>query len=358
MTQRVKLTNDQEKEICRLYEEEMLGSTTISRVTGISESTIRRCLDRNGVQLRTAPKLNLDEIKELYLSGTPIHVIAAKFKSSESRISKKIKEMGIEVKHSGVAKFDETIFDSIDNEEKAYWLGFVYADGYIATINPEKRNYAFEISLKSEDFEHLNKFNNFSKYKGNNVKISRGKKGEKLYERCRWGISNQHLWETLNSYGCTPRKSSTLKFPDESIFIESDKYSKEELIRHFIRGYFDGDGALSFYDKNHISPSIGIVGTKEFLSEIIKYIPEFPGLNERDSLKNVYTVNASLKKGMLILHYIYDNCTIYLDRKYQLFNYFCRSYEKSYELLEGKNGEDCDVNTVLNSEIAQGSESV
>lgn len=37
---------------------------------------------------------------------------------------------------------------------------------------------------------------------------------------------------------------------------------------------------------------------------------------------------------------------------------YCRLYEKSYRGLEGKNGEGCDANTVLNSEISQGFESV
>lgn len=56
---------------------------------------------------------------------------------------------------------------------------------------------------------------------------------------CSWYVTNYHLWNTLNNYGCIPNKSLTLKFPDESIFKSKD------LIRHFIRGYFDGDGCFS-----------------------------------------------------------------------------------------------------------------
>ncbi len=54
----------------------------------------------------------------------------------------------------------------------------------------------------------------------------------------------------------------------------------------------------------------------------------------------------------------YSNCTIYLDRKYEKYLEYCRLYEKSCRELENKNGEGCDANPVLNSEIAKGSESV
>lgn len=323
---RTKLTKDQELEICRLYVEEGIGSTTIARNIGCSESTIRRCLDRNNVELRQPKKFNLEEIKNLYLSGVPIHVIATKLGSYEGTISKKLKAMGIEIKHSGIAKFNEHIFDSIDTEEKAYWLGFIFADGYIATINPEKKNYAFELSLKSTDFEHLNKFNTFMDYKGNNVKIARSKHKDTFYERCRWGISNEHLWNTLNNYGCTPKKSLTLKFPDKSIFVESELYSKEELIRHFIRGYFDGDGTLTYSNKEHSVPESGFAGTKEFLEGISEYIPEKLLIVQRTN-SNTYYMNSSYRKSITLLHYLYDNSNIYLDRKYKLFEHFCRSYE-------------------------------
>lgn len=110
-------------------------------------------------------------------------------------------------------KFNEHIFDVIDTEEKAYWLGFIFADGSISS-NPikgeKKARYVFEISLKGDDSYHLEKFNKFMEYDGNNVKVSNSKCGGKLFKRCRWMIANKHLWETLNSYGCVPNKSLTL----------------------------------------------------------------------------------------------------------------------------------------------------
>lgn len=53
----------------------------------------------------------------------------------------------------------------IDSEEKAYWLGFLYADGYLTA-----RNHMVGLSISIKDIEHLRKYNRFLGYgKGLNV---------------------------------------------------------------------------------------------------------------------------------------------------------------------------------------------
>ena len=58
---------------------------------------------------------------------------------------------------------------------------------------------------------------------------------------------------------------------------------------------------------------------------------------------------------MKLAYYLYNNSTIYLQRKYEKYLEYCRLYKELYRL--GKNGEGCDVTAVVNSEIAKGSES-
>ena len=343
------------KEIKRLYEEENMGSTSIGRKLGISEKTIVNQLIKMKVKIR-GPKRTYDyeKIINMYTQEQiPIHLIAKQLNSSEETISKILRQNNIEIYGHGIPKFNYHIFDSIDTEEKAYWLGFIFADGYIATINPSKPNYAFELSLKSEDFEHLNKFNAFTEFIGNNVKVNRGniyysttfKEGVTSLERCRWQVSNKHLWETLNSYGCTPRKSSTLKFPDKSIFKD------ESLIRHFIRGYFDGDGCISFFDKEHTIPTFSIASkSKESIEPMLAYLP---GNLKLHFTNNMYVINTCGNKAMQCLHYLFDNSSIYLDRKYNLFTNFCRLYEESYRELQTKIGESCDANPEVTIETKE-----
>ena len=66
-------------------------------------------------------------------------------------------------------KFNENIFDCIDTEEKAYWLGFIFADGSIRSNG----SFIFELSLKGSDINHLHKFNTFMGHIKDNVKIGK-----------------------------------------------------------------------------------------------------------------------------------------------------------------------------------------
>jgi len=291
--------------------------------------------------------------KEYLETQISLTKMSEKYEISRSILTNRFKKLGVEiVNRQNEVKFDESVFDLIDSEEKAYWLGFIYADGYI-----DANKFIFEISLKSSDKEHLEKFNKFMKHKDkNHVKISNSKCGDKCFERCRWYVSNKHLWNILNSYGCTPNKSLTLEFPNFLIF----KY--DHLIRHFIRGYFDGDGSFSRYLlKTCVNPHIQIIGTHAFLTKILEY-SQLNGRFGKDKRwkNNTEYIEFDKENGIKFINYIYDNCTIYLDRKYKLYQFFkqgSRSLQEWNELLLGKNGESCEANAVVNSEITKGSES-
>ena len=250
-----------------------------------------------------------------------------------SHFTKYLRKHGIQVKnYQNSVKFDETVFDTIDTEEKAYWLGFIFADGYISSKSNKKSDYNFEISLKGSDTSHLEKFNIFMKHIHNNIRIGSVRCGKKQCSRCRWSIRNKHLWETLNSHGCTPRKSLTLQFPDEHIFQSKD------LIRHFIRGYFDGDGCITYCDKSHLHPHISFLGTFDFLAQVAKYTTVKNKVLKENNRK-VYIYGASGKTAMEILHYMYKNSTIFLQRKFDRYIDFCRLEEKSSKLLQDNIGE-------------------
>lgn len=104
----------------------------------------------------------------------------------------------------------------------------------------------------------------------NNVSYHFKKVGDKIFDSYRWSMTSEHTCNTLSKYGCTPKKSLTLKFPEKSIF------KSEDLIRHFIRGYWDGDGCVSFTYKTH---AINVLGTKEFLLSLKEYLPNMNNVN-------------------------------------------------------------------------------
>jgi hypothetical protein len=117
-------------------------------------------------------------------------------------------------------------FDNIDTQEKAYILGLLYADG----CNTRR---GLQIALVEEDKEVI-EFVKVQLGASNNLKFI---PAAKPTWKNKWelSISSIELSKNLSKVGCIPAKSSILKFPD---FINSN------LIHHFVRGYFDGDGSI------------------------------------------------------------------------------------------------------------------
>ena len=346
-----------------LNEEETLGKLKL-QLKLPNTKVITERLEELGYRMYSGAKAssvkNLKAAVEEYIleyaNNPSITKIATKYKIGRAQLSNRLKELGYEViNHQNKLKFDETIFDSIDTEEKAYWLGFIFADGYISSTPLEedkKSSYQFELSLKADDSEHLHKFNKFMKHKDNIVKINDVKCNGTICKRCRWGVNNKHLWTALNNKGCTPRKSLTLEFPNINIFKD------ESLIRHFIRGYWDGDGCLSWSDHDHKRPHVSALGTEDFLTEMKKYLPlKFNYiLGYNDKHKNTITRVLSVvgRNGYDLAKYLYSNATIYLDRKYEKYLEYCRLYEESYKELSGNIGETPEMdNTEINLEIKE-----
>ena len=212
---------------------------------------------------------------------------------------------------------NQNYFDAIDNEWKAYWLGFLYADGCNRiSDNRGKMEYVLSISLASIDVEHLYKFANSIQ---TNVPIKQHSfiLNNKVYYDDRINICNQRICESLNKMGCTPKKSLTLRFPNNDIV-------PDYLIRHFIRGYFDGDGCIhvSFKDKR---ASVSFVGTEDFLFELRKILCNALNITETVIQSKAGTKAKQISWGNirsceLIFKYLYQDCNIYLNRKFEKFN--------------------------------------
>lgn len=247
---------------------------------------------------------------------------------------------------------NEHYFDNIDTEEKAYWLGFMYADGNLSKPTRKvgdktKPYYRMEVSLKEDDCNHLEKLR---KALDMEAPVRIAHTNFEQSNRARLGWNSKHMWKTLNSYGCTPQKSLSLKFPNVNIF------ANKSLIKHFIRGYIDGDGCLSFCDKDHKKTYLSILGTEDVLENIQNWLPlqyKFQLYNK----ENVKQLAFAGKTAFFIENYLYKNCKIRLERKYNKYLEDCRLYLEEYGLQLGKYGELWEGNAVVNSEITKGSES-
>lgn len=216
---------------------------------------------------------------------------------------------------------DENFFEIIDTEEKAYWLGFMYADGYVSQ-RKNQVSFVVELCLQGEDLQHLYKFKD--SLKSNIIPTKKKTKcNGKEYEAYRFAVSRSKMYKDLISKGCVERKSLILEFPSYDIF------ENKNLIRHFIRGYVDGDGTVSEYsDLKHphrkSKTFFGVLGTENFLEGILKYFDEsnidygkrsiYVG---QGSKKNIFYLSKSTRKAYNIIDFLYSDCTIYLERKYK-----------------------------------------
>ena len=293
-------------------------------------------------------------IKE-YL-GTPeeersLTKVGEKYGVRRQTISKYLKDMGIEVvNYQNRARLDETVFDSMDTEEQFYWLGFLYADGNISKIGNR-----LELTLALKDIDHLEKFRNFLKLTTEIKTVLRNG-----HYACRLYVRNKHLWGTLNNLGCVPCKSLILEFPKKEIFKNNKMF-----ILHFIRGYVDGDGCLSYYwNKQHtsINTQVSIVSTESFLNSIKKLFGNKHGYIHNKSSKDwenkAYQLTFNGAIARKFARYLYEKATIYMQRKYEKYLYFCRLEEESSLRKSSKIGEGWDANTEVNSGITKGSESL
>lgn len=238
-------------------------------------------------------------MKQEYLSGKSLSKVCREYKADRGSFSKRLKQDGIEIiNKQNLVKVNECYFDEIDCQEKAYWLGFLYADGAISS-----KSNCIELSLSSRDVEHVRKFQRALEYSGDRLFLDD--------VRCRFEFCSKHMKETLISRGCFPRKSLTLKFPTESQL-------NYNFLFDFIRGYVDGDGSV-MVGKNHrgerVVPRLSILGTYDFLNNLMV-------TTKWNHVKISHPSGCYSAEwgGRYVKEYIvklYENATVYLDRKYQ-----------------------------------------
>lgn len=229
---------------------------------------------------------------------------------------------------SGPKKYslNEHFFDIIDTEDKAYFLGLLYADGNLA-----KSQNSVRISLQEKDKQILEDFRISLSYTKPLVLIKRDHEKDAIR-------SNQYLLEISSStfrkgcekQGLTPAKSLTLKFPEKI---------PDNLIHHFIRGYFDGDGCIHINDKGG-STSVVIAGSDVFCIELMKFLKQ-KGIQctftKASAGKNCfYTRILGAFNIERFYDYCYNDYRISLQRKQIKFTQWRNNRKKIWELEEKK----------------------
>lgn len=181
--------------------------------------------------------------------------------------------------------------------EMAYVLGYWWADGYMY-IKPSTT--AHEIEFASNDREHLELI---AQTIGTTYHIRLVAKTSKCYEIT---YCSKEMYNDLLQLGGTPRKSRTTLMPIVPF----------ELLPHFIRGFVDGDGTLSW---NGDRPIVQIYSASSHLltamGSAIEKATGIPAPNIASNRKQFYIKWSTIRAKCLVAWLYEQNPGLALDRK-------------------------------------------
>lgn len=246
-------------------------------------------------------------IIEKYKSGISSEQIARELNIGATSVRRILKNNQIKTRNlsESCLKYylNQNYFDEIDTPNKAYILGFWYSDG----CNCKKYNY-LKLELKKTDQEILEKIRKEMNL-GKPVYKSKKPNASGNYTAS-IRIYSTHMCEMMEKWGCGERKTFSLKFP---------KWMQKELVPHFLRGCFDGDGFVSDYSI-HKGARCSLTGFEDFILGVVTFLSERFKLNykiyDTDSEKIKDFVLCNKADVKIFLDYIYKDADLYLERKY------------------------------------------
>lgn len=243
----------------------------------------------------------INKVIEEYLGGLTAIELNKKYNIKSGTINYHLRKRGLSRgsgKPSSIANKD--YFETIDTEEKAYFLGFLMADGCISSSHV---NYHIKLGLQEKDIDVIKAL---LVAIGSKNAISKVTKGEHI--GCSVSLSCKKMFYDLVAHGFLEHKSGNEIIPNTI---------PDNLVHHFIRGYFDGDGCASKEGR------ISIVGGIKVLEDIAKRAM----VNDYTiySFKNTSVVcdlrYSKLSSAKLFYNYLYKDANIFLYRKWiRLFN--------------------------------------
>jgi len=161
-------------------------------------------------------------------------MLARKYGIPKCAVLRILAKAGVERRSLSVAlrkyAIDETFFDRIDNERKAYWLGFLLADGHIRHSGRFNRSGSVRVALQGRDVAHLEMLkSHIGSQKP--IKLTTTNAGHPC---CMLDLHSTRLANVLLSAGWTEFKEK-----GDCRILSTVPL---RLRRHLVRGLVDGDG--------------------------------------------------------------------------------------------------------------------
>lgn len=310
------ISEEQELEIIDLFLNTKMSLVDIAKqYNRKSKDFIYRILKKHNIDTNrrhVANKLlerEIQEIIEMYQTkNISCAKIAEQYNVTESTIARVLKNHNIARRKHYAHTFNEYYFDKIDTPNKAYLLGFLYADGCI------QKNNVVSIIVHQKDIEILQMFKK-ELNASNEISEVKSKPHVRIF------FCSKHMCDTLINIGCRHNKTYSLSFPNIDDVYKYD----------FIRGFMDGDGSISLIsrrDKKYIS--LSFTGTLEMMQELKRI---FNMDSKIRFYRGAYSIHIGKTEDVLrILNNIYNNAELYMTRKFKKYQEYCEYKEKKRDI--------------------------
>lgn len=313
------LTKEEKKIIVDMYENNVY-TTTIAKQLNRSSSCIERYLKRNGYtkfgKRKRISEEDIDFILHKYQEGfncADIHkTYFSNVYSSPTMIERIVKNNELSRgKYKKQIVLNEQYFENIDNEHKAYWLGFLFADGSVTHKSENSCYIKLELNYKdkyiieefAKDIETDRDVHDYDYGKKHNAELI---------------VYSKTMADDLSKYGIVPRKT----YKDNHIPNISTSF-----MNHFIRGYFDGDGCISLIkpkDQKIHRATLSFCADYTLaieLQELFESINVSCRIIDMKKYGNdIYSIRIIGNENVIkMFNYMYKDSSVYLIRKYDKF---------------------------------------
>ncbi len=241
----------------------------------------------------------LQEMVTSYVQGESAQSIAKRYSTSYQVIQPVLVRQGVTLRSKREAnkkqKCNERYFQAIDTEEKAYWLGFLTADGCVTRGKKPGDSPRISLHLGKRDYEHL-------------MKLKQALQASQMIsvnERsCSLTIFSLEMAADLARHGIQPNKTFSTQHAQVALDLE----------RHYWRGVIDGDG-----DFARSGDSLKLVGDYDvvlaFQQFVLAYCTQVTAnIHKRE---NIFTLTIRRQATRRMLLALYGDASVSLDRKYR-----------------------------------------
>lgn len=201
------------------------------------------------------------------------------------------------------------------DEFTAYFMGYLLGDGNLWKRENQEFSY---ISVASADFDIIKKLQ--EELSGDlNIRPYRSSRSSKDTYILRF---KSGIWEsTIREFGIVENKS---------LKVLELRYPTGDNFRHFVRGLFDSDGCVCYYNtKSGIQPIFALLGGLNYCYEISDKLPFKLNKGWHNKVQKVST--GALYTIAEAYTYLYEGSTIWMDRKRKIFEYIkCYAEKKTW----------------------------